>query len=118
MALPTEMKQIYFEGAGGADVIRVGAGKVPTPGEGKVLIEVVAAGINRPDIFQRSGNYPPPPGETDIPGMEVSGRIAALGPGVTELKEGDEVCALLGSGGYAEYAVAEAALCACRCRKR
>ena len=111
MSVPTLMKQIYFDGAGGADVIRVGEGPVPTPGEGKVLIEVVAAGINRPDIFQRSGNYPPPPGESEIPGMEVSGRIAAVGPGVSGLKEGDEVCALLGSGGYAEYAVADAPLC-------
>ena len=111
MALPSSMKQIQFDGAGGADVIRLGEAPVPVPGDGKVLIEVVAAGINRPDIFQRSGNYPPPPGETAIPGLEVSGRIVAIGPGVEGLKEGVAVCALLGSGGYAEYALADAPLC-------
>jgi NADPH:quinone reductase len=111
MSLPTTMKQVSFDGAGGAEVIRIGEAAVPQPGPGKVLIEVVAAGINRPDVIQRSGGYPPPPGETNIPGLEVSGRVAALGEGVTTLKEGDEVCALLGSGGYAEYAVADASLC-------
>ena len=111
MALPSHMKLITFNGAGAPDVIRVGEGPVPTPGDGKVLIEVVAAGVNRPDVFQRQGHYPPPPGESDIPGMEVSGRVVELGPGVTCFKEGDAVCALLGSGGYAEYAVADASLC-------
>ena len=111
MALPSTMKQIHFDGAGAADVIRVGEAAVPRPGEGKVLIEVVAAGINRPDIFQRAGNYPPPPGESDIPGLEVSGRVVALGAGVSGLKEGDAVCALVGSGGYAEYVLADAGLC-------
>ena len=111
MALPERMQQIHFDGAGGPDVIRLGEGPVPKPGEGKVLIEVVAAGVNRPDVFQRQGNYPPPKGESEIPGMEVSGRVVAIGPGVKGLEEGEAVCALLGSGGYAEYAVADAALC-------
>ena len=111
MALPKHMQQIHFDGAGGPDVIRLGEGPVPEPGEGKVLIEVVAAGINRPDVFQRQGHYPPPKGESDIPGMEVSGRIVAVGSGVDGLNEGDRVCALVGSGGYAEYAVADALLC-------
>ena len=111
MSLPARMKQIYFDGPGGPEVIRVGQVPVPKPGEGQVLIEVVAAGVNRPDIFQRAGHYPPPPGQSDIPGLEVSGRIAAIGTGVEGLKAGDEVCALLGSGGYAEFAVADAALC-------
>lgn len=111
MSLPATMKQVYFEGAGGPEVIRLGEAPVPQPGPGKVLIEVVAAGINRPDAIQRSGGYPPPPGESDIPGLEVSGRIVALGAGVTGLALGAEVCALIGSGGYAEYAVADAALC-------
>ena len=111
MSLPALMKQIHFEGSGAADVIRVGEAPLPQVSEGKVLIEVVAAGINRPDVIQRSGNYPPPPGETAIPGLEVSGRIVAIGPGVAGLKEGDAICALLGSGGYAEYALADAALC-------
>ena len=111
MAAQARMKQIYFDGAGGPEVIRVGEAPVPEPGEGKVLIEVVAAGVNRPDIFQRAGHYPPPPGESAIPGLEVSGRIAAVGAGVDGLKEGDAVCALVGSGGYAEYVVADAPLC-------
>ena len=111
MSLPALMRQIHFDGSGAADVIRVGEAPVPRVGDGKVLIEVVAAGINRPDIIQRSGNYPPPPGETAIPGLEVSGRIVAVGSGVEGLKEGDAVCALLGSGGYADYALADAALC-------
>ena len=111
MPVPATMKQVQFAGTGGADVIHLAEAPVPTPGPGKVLIEVVAAGINRPDIIQRSGNYPPPPGETAIPGLEVSGRVVALGADVRGLEEGDEVCALVGSGGYAEYAVADAPLC-------
>ena len=111
MPLPARMMQIRYDAAGGAEVVRVGEAEVPRPGEGQVLIEVVAAGVNRPDLIQRAGQYPPPKGESDIPGLEVSGRIAALGTGVKGLKEGDEVCALLGSGGYAEYAVAAAPLC-------
>ena len=110
-SLPTTMKQIHFEGAGGPEVIRVGDAPVPSPGPGKVLVEVVAAGVNRPDVIQRSGGYPPPPGESEIPGLEISGRIVALGEGVTGLSLGAEVCALVGSGGYAEYALADAALC-------
>lgn len=111
MPLPERMMQIEYAGAGGAEVVRVGEAPVPRPGERQVLIEVVAAGVNRPDLIQRAGHYPPPKGESDIPGLEVSGRVAALGAGVTGLKEGDEVCALLGSGGYAEYALAAAPLC-------
>jgi putative PIG3 family NAD(P)H quinone oxidoreductase len=109
--LPAYMRQVYFDGIGGPDVIRIGEAKVPRPGPGEVLIEVVAAGVNRPDCAQRAGNYPPPQGESDIPGLEVSGRVALLGEGVSDLSLGDEVCALLGSGGYAEYAVANAQLC-------
>lgn len=111
MVLPAMMRQVYFEGSGGPEVLRIGEAAVPQPGEGKVLVEVVAAGINRPDCIQRAGNYPPPPGELNIPGLEISGRVVALGQGVTSLKEGDAVCALLGSGGYADYALADAALC-------
>ncbi|MHB8887059.1 MAG: NAD(P)H-quinone oxidoreductase [Methylovirgula sp.] len=111
VALPAMMRQVYFDGSGGPDVIRIGEAPVPQPGSGKVLVEVVAAGINRPDCIQRSGNYPPPAGESNIPGLEISGRVVALGEGVTTLREGDAVCALLGSGGYADYALAEAPLC-------
>ncbi|OYY71681.1 MAG: NAD(P)H-quinone oxidoreductase [Rhizobiales bacterium 35-66-30] len=84
---------------------------MPAPGPGQVLVEVVAAGVNRPDCLQRAGGYPPPPGATDIPGLEIGGRVVALGEGVTSPKIGDEVCALVISGGYAEYCVAEAPLC-------
>ena len=111
MRIPETMRQVRFEAAGGPEVIRLETAPVPQPGQGQVLIEVAAAGINRPDLLQRAGGYPPPPGATDVPGLEVSGRIVALGDGVEGLWEGDEVCALLISGGYAEYCVADAALC-------
>ena len=84
---------------------------MPCPAAGEVLIRVAAAGVNRPDILQRTGNYPPPPGASPILGLEVSGTIAALGPGVTEWREGDPVCALVAGGGYAEYCVAPAPQC-------
>jgi putative PIG3 family NAD(P)H quinone oxidoreductase len=105
------MRQIYFDGAGGPDVIRIGEAPLPSVAPGKVLVEVAAAGINRPDCIQRAGNYPPPPGESAIPGMEIAGRIVAIGEGVAGFKEGDEICALIGSGGYAQYALADAPLC-------
>jgi putative PIG3 family NAD(P)H quinone oxidoreductase len=105
------MRQVRFDGAGGPEVIRLETALVPKPGRGQVLIEVVAAGVNRPDCIQRSGGYPPPPGATEIPGLEISGRIVAVGDGVETLRIGDEVCALVASGGYAEYCVAEEPLC-------
>ncbi|WP_134495254.1 NAD(P)H-quinone oxidoreductase [Microvirga pakistanensis] len=111
MPLPDTMRQVRFDGAGGPEVIKLETAAVPQPGSGQVLIEVVAAGVNRPDCLQRAGGYPPPPGATAIPGLEVSGRIVALGDGVSELSVGDEVCALVASGGYAEYCVADSALC-------
>jgi putative PIG3 family NAD(P)H quinone oxidoreductase len=83
----------------------------PLPGDGEVLIRVAAAGVNRPDVMQRQGIYPPPPGASDIPGLEVGGTIAAIGSGVADWKVGDVVCALLAGGGYAEYAVAPAPQC-------
>ena len=109
--LPTKMRQVIFDGAGGPEVVKLVEAEVPTPGAGKVLVEVAAFGINRPDCIQRTGAYPPPPGETQVPGLEIAGRIVALGPNVTGASVGDEVCALVGSGGYAEYALADAALC-------
>jgi NADPH:quinone reductase-like Zn-dependent oxidoreductase len=78
----------------------------PTPGKGEVLIRVAAAGVNRPDLTQRAGFYPPPPGAPETLGLEVSGVIESVGPGVTRWHEGDEVCALLAGGGYATYAIA------------
>ena len=110
-ALPTTMREIIFDGAGGPEVIQLHEAPVPAPGPGKVLVEVVAAGINRPDCIQRAGLYPPPPGETAVPGLEIAGRIVALGEGVSGLAVGDEICALVGCGGYAEYALADATLC-------
>ncbi|MDX2275284.1 MAG: NAD(P)H-quinone oxidoreductase [Hyphomonadaceae bacterium] len=79
----------------------------PTPGPGEILIRVTAAGVNRPDLMQRAGLYPPPPGAPETLGLEVAGEIAGVGPGVTRWKEGDKVCALLAGGGYAEYALAD-----------
>jgi NADPH:quinone reductase len=105
------MRQVYFDGHGGPEVIRLGEVPVPEPGPGRVLIEVAAAGINRPDCLQRKGLYPPPPGESDIPGLEVAGRVVAHGKGVSAPREGEAVCALLGSCGYADYALAYAPLC-------
>jgi NADPH:quinone reductase len=109
--LPDTMRQIRFEGAGGPEVIRLESAPIPQPGPGQVLIEIAAAGVNRPDCLQRAGGYPPPPGATDVPGLEVSGRIIAVGNDVNGLNVGDEVCALVASGGYAEYCVADSALC-------
>jgi len=83
----------------------------PVPEAGEVLIQVAAAGVNRPDVMQRQGAYPPPPRASDIPGLEVAGTIISVGPEVSGLSEGDRVCALLAGGGYAEYAVADARLC-------
>ena len=85
MSLPATMRQIRFAGAGGPEVISLETGPVPVPGAGQVLIEVAAAGVNRPDCLQRAGGYPPPPGATDVPGLEVSGKIVALGAGVSGL---------------------------------
>jgi NADPH2:quinone reductase len=105
------MRRVEFSAKGGPEVIRLGTAEVPAPGPGKVLIEVVACGVNRPDCLQRAGSYPPPKGESDIPGLEVAGRIVARGEAVASPREGETVCALLGSGGYAEYALADASLC-------
>ena len=83
----------------------------PVPGAGEVLIRVKAAGVNRPDVLQRSGKYPPPPGASDLPGLEVSGTVEGVGDGVTQWRAGDRVCALLAGGGYAELCVAPAVQC-------
>jgi putative PIG3 family NAD(P)H quinone oxidoreductase len=83
----------------------------PSAGAGEVLVRVAAAGVNRPDLMQRVGKYPPPPGASAIPGLEIAGTIAQLGPGVTGWREGDEVCALVAGGGYAEYCLAPAPQC-------
>jgi putative PIG3 family NAD(P)H quinone oxidoreductase len=105
------MRFIDVAAPGGPEVLILAEGPVPVPGEGEVLIRVAAAGVNRPDILQRTGHYPPPPGASAILGLEVSGTIAALGAGVTGWRAGDEVCALIAGGGYAEYCVAPAPQC-------
>lgn len=109
--IPATMRQIVFAGAGGPEVIALETAPTPTPGPGKVLVEAAAAGVNRPDCIQRAGAYPPPPGESQVPGLEIAGRVVALGDGVSGLNIGDEICALVGSGGYADYCLADAALC-------
>jgi putative PIG3 family NAD(P)H quinone oxidoreductase len=109
--LPPLMNVVSVTTPGGPEVLVPAVRPVPMPGHGEVLIAVDAAGVNRPDILQRLGKYPPPPGASDLPGLEVSGRIAAVGDGVTAWREGDAVCALLAGGGYAGFAVAHASLC-------
>ncbi len=102
------MKAVLLSGFGGVDVLKVGEAERPRPVEGQVLVKVVATSINRPDLVQREGKYPPPAGDSEILGLEVAGTIAELGPGVTGWKPGDRVMSLVGGGGYAEYAVAYA----------
>lgn len=111
MSLPETMTAIEISEYGGPEVLKPGTRPVPTASEGNVLIQVTAAGVNRPDAIQRAGNYPPPPGQSDLPGLEVSGTVAQLGEGVTSLSVGDKVCALTPGGGYAEYCVAPASHC-------
>lgn len=96
---------------GGPEVLVAAERPRPTPSGGEVLIKVAAAGVNRPDVMQRMGHYPPPPGITDIPGLEVAGVIEQIGDGVTGWRVGDRVCALVAGGGYAEYCVAPAPQC-------
>jgi NADPH2:quinone reductase len=108
MPLPTTMRYVDHGSGGGPEVLNARSGPLPELGAGEVLIEVVAAGVNRPDVLQRSGRYPPPADASPHLGLEVAGRIVALGQGVTEWKVGEAVCALTNGGGYAEYAVAPA----------
>ena len=105
------MRVIEISEFGGPDVLKIAERPTPTPGPGEVVIKVVAAGVNRPDVVQRYGKYSPPPGASDIPGLEVSGHIAELGEGVVQWHVGDAVCALVTGGGYAEYCVAPQAQC-------
>ena len=111
MSIPPQMRAIEITTPGGPEVLRPGQRPVPAPAAGEVLIEVAFAGVNRPDVLQRKGGYAPPPGASDIPGLEVSGVIVKLGPQVKEWQLGDEVCALVTGGGYAEFVNAPAAQC-------
>ncbi|WP_200808544.1 NAD(P)H-quinone oxidoreductase [Tistlia consotensis] len=105
------MTAIEIAKPGGPEALKPASRPVPQPGRGEVLIRVAAAGVNRPDVLQRKGGYPPPPGASDIPGLELAGEVVALGEGVETWRAGDRVCALVTGGGYAEYAVAPAAQC-------
>ncbi|VUX47613.1 NAD(P)H-quinone oxidoreductase [Candidatus Defluviicoccus seviourii] len=109
--LPKTMIFIRTERFGPPEVLLPAEMDVPAPGKGEVLIKVAAAGVNRPDVIQRTGHYPPPPGASDVLGLEVAGIVVGTGEGVTEPALGEQVCALVISGGYAEYCVAPAALC-------
>jgi NADPH2:quinone reductase len=111
MALPPTLNCIELDGFGPPEVMTLVSRPMLKPGAGEVLIKVAAAGVNRPDVLQRQGNYPPPPGASPIPGLEIAGTIVAQGGGVSDLSVGDEVCALVTGGGYADYAVAAAPLC-------
>ncbi|MCC7167322.1 MAG: NAD(P)H-quinone oxidoreductase [Rhodospirillales bacterium] len=108
--IPAMMEAIEIAQPGGPEVLRLVSRPVPKPGPGQVLIAIDAAGVNRPDVIQRQGQYAPPPGASDIPGLEIAGTVAALGEGAG-WAVGDRVCALVTGGGYAQYGVAEGALC-------
>ncbi|ETD83279.1 NAD(P)H quinone oxidoreductase [Rhodobacter capsulatus B6] len=108
-ALPQVMRCIEITAPGGPEVLKLASRAVPVPGPGEILIEIAFAGVNRPDALQRAGAYKAPPGASDLPGLECSGHVAALGPGVTGWAVGDPVCALLPGGGYADYATCPAA---------
>lgn len=111
MPLPESMTVIEISEPGGPEVLIPASRPVPLPGPQDVLIKVAAAGVNRPDVIQRAGHYPPPPGATDLPGLEVAGRVAARGDRVRDIDVGDSVCALTPGGGYAQYCLAPAAHC-------
>lgn len=105
--VPTMMRGVAVDGKGGPDSLIVAERRVDEPGEGEVLIRTAFAGVNRPDIMQREGKYPPPPGASDLPGLEVSGTVIAVGAGVESPVLGQRVCALVPGGGYAEYCRAD-----------
>ena len=104
--LPKSMTFIAIREAGGPDMLVPREQAVPSPGEGEILVKVAAAGVNRPDVMQRQGHYPPPKGVTEIPGLEIAGEVVQVGPGVTGWNAGDKVMALVVGGGYAEYCLA------------
>jgi len=107
----TSHRVVEITAPGGPEVLQVRSRDVPAPKPGEVLIAVAAAGVNRPDVLQRMGRYPVPPGASDLPGLEVAGTIAELGAEVTQWKKGDRVCALTPGGGYAEHCIAPASSC-------
>ena len=104
------MRCVEIASPGGPEQLRIAERAVPRPGEGEILVKVAAAGVNRPDVLQRMGVYPPPPGASDIPGLEIAGEVVDAGPGLTHML-GTKVCALVAGGGYADYCVAPAGTC-------
>jgi NADPH2:quinone reductase len=110
-ALPASMMCVEIKKPGGPEALVPATRPVPKPGAGEILLKVAAVGVNRPDLAQRAGTYPPPAGASDLPGLEAAGTVAALGDGVTDLKVGDAVCALTPGGSYAEYCTVPAPQC-------
>jgi putative PIG3 family NAD(P)H quinone oxidoreductase len=105
--LPAQMTVIGISKPGGPEVLLPETRALPVPGPGEILIKVAAAGVNRPDVAQRSGAYPPPPGASDLPGLEVAGTVVAVGAGATRHKLGEKVMSLVAGGGYAQYCIAQ-----------
>ncbi len=105
--IPAQMTVIGISKPGGPEVLVPETRPVPKPGPGEILVKVMAAGVNRPDVAQRSGSYPPPPGASDLPGLEVAGEVVALGEGAAKHKLGDKVMSLVAGGGYAQYCIAQ-----------
>ena len=111
MSIPATMRVVEITTPGPPENLQIGERPVPTPLAGEVLVKVAAAGVNRADILQRRGNYPPPPGASDVLGLEVSGTVARLGDGVSDWQVGDHVCGLVTGGGYAEYCIVPTPQC-------
>jgi len=107
MPLPSEMTAIEIKSPGGPEVLTPVRRPLPEPGHGQILVQLAAVGVNRPDALQRQGNYAPPPGASDLPGLEGAGTVVATGPGVTRWAQGDNVTALFPGGSYAEYAICD-----------
>src|SRR6059058_6455543 len=107
--LPAQMTVVAISKPGGPEVLVPEQRALPQPGPDEILVKVMAAGVNRPDVAQRSGAYPPPPGASDLPGLEISGEVVAVGAGASKHKLGDKVMSLVAGGGYAQYCIAQAA---------
>ena len=105
--LPAQMTVVGISKPGGPEVLLPETRSVPVPGPGEILVKVMSAGVNRPDVAQRSGAYPPPPGASDLPGLEIAGEVVALGADTTKHKLGDKVMSLVAGGGYAQYCIAQ-----------
>src|ERR1700760_3591592 len=105
--LPAQMTVVGISKPGGPEVLVPESRAGPSPGPGELLVKVTAAGVNRPDVSQRAGVYPPPPGASDLPGLEVAGEVVAIGLGATRHKLGDKVMSLVAGGGYAQYCIAQ-----------